>query len=62
MADERANNGSDMHPVETAIDPVSVALQELYNSVAIEELPDDFLKILEEIDAKIAFAKLNPSQ
>ena len=51
-----------MHPFETVIDPVSAALQELHNSVAVEKLPDDFRKILDEIDAKIAFAKLNSSQ
>jgi len=62
MAVERANNGSIMHPFETVIDPVSAALQELHNSVAVEKLPDDFRKILDEIDAKIAFAKLNSSQ
>jgi hypothetical protein len=62
MADKRANYGSVMHPFETEIDPVSAALQELHSYVAIEELPDDFLKILDEIDAKIAFAKLNSSQ
>ena len=62
MADERPNKESNTRSVNTAIDPVSAALQELYNAVASEELPNDFLKILEEIDAKIAAAKLNSSQ
>lgn len=46
--------------VDTAFDPVAAALRQLHESVAQEALPDDFLRILEEIDAKIAAAK--PSQ
>ena len=62
MAGEQLNKESGMHPVNTDFDPVSLALQELYNVVANEELQDDFLKILDEIDAKFAAAKLSSSQ
>lgn len=50
-----------MRPADTAFDPVSAALQQLHHAVASEELPDDFLRILDEIDAKIAAAKNSPS-
>ena len=35
----------------TAFDPVSAALQQLHQAVASEAVPDDFLRLLEEIDA-----------
>ena len=38
----------------TAFDPVSAALQQLHQAVASEAVPDDFLRLLEEIDAKLA--------
>ena len=41
----------------TAFDPVSAALQQLHQAVASEAVPDDFLRLLEEIDAKIAAVK-----
>ena len=41
----------------TAFDPVSAALQQLHQAVASEQMPEDFLRILEEIDAKIAAVK-----
>lgn len=46
--------------VDTAFDPVAAALHQLHHAVASEEVPDDFLRILLEIDAKIAAA--TPSQ
>lgn len=46
-----------MPHAETAFDPVSAALQQLHQAVANEALPDDFLRLLNEIDAKIAAAK-----
>ncbi len=42
--------------VDTAFDPVAAALQQLHQSVASEELPADFLRILDDIDAKLAAA------
>ncbi len=46
-----------MPHADTAFDPVSAALQQLHQAVASEAVPKDFLRILEEIDAKIAAAK-----
>jgi hypothetical protein len=45
-----------MHNADTAFDPVLAALQQLHQAVASEEVPEDFLRILEDIDAKIAAA------
>ena len=51
-----------MLSADTAFDPVAAALQQLHQAVASEALPDDFLRILNEIDAKIAAAKPADSQ
>lgn len=45
-----------MCPSNTTSDPVSTALQQLHQAVVSEPLPDDFLRILDEIDARIAAA------
>ena len=49
-----------MHLVNTAFDPVAAALKQMHDAVASEALPDEFLRILEEIDEKIAAAKAAP--
>ena len=46
-----------MHNADNAFDPVAAALKQLHQAVASEEVPADFLRILEEIDAKLAAAK-----
>ena len=38
-------------------DPIAAALKQMHDAVASEELPDDFLRLLGEIDAKIAAKK-----
>jgi hypothetical protein len=58
MAKNQPPEGSKMPKTNTAFDPVSAALQQLHQVVSSEEVPDDFLRILGEIDAKIAAAKL----
>lgn len=35
-------------------DPIAAALKQMHDAVASEELPDDFLRLLDEIDIKIA--------
>ncbi len=42
---------------DTAFDPIAAALKQMHQDVTDEELPDDFLRLLEEIDAKIAADK-----
>lgn len=56
MVKDRTGKGRKVHHVDTAFDPVSAALLQLHQAVISEELPDDFLRILDEIDAKIAAA------
>ena len=57
MAKDQTMKGSKMRSVDNAFDPVSAALQQLHQAVASEAVPDDFMRILDEIDAKIAAAK-----
>ena len=38
-------------------DPIAAALKQMHDAVASEKLPDDFLRLLGEIDAKIAAKK-----
>ena len=51
-----------MSNANIAFDPVSAALQQLHRTIASEEVPADFLRILEEIDAKIEAAKTRKAQ
>ncbi len=56
MADNTTPKGRKMNQIETAFDPIAAALKQMHEAVANEELPDDFLRLLDEIDAKIAAA------
>lgn len=38
-------------------DSIAAALKQMHDAVASEELPDDFLRLLAEIDTKIAAKK-----
>ena len=38
--------------VNAAFDPVEAALRQLYDNVASEAIPDDFLKLLDELEQK----------
>ena len=62
MADDHNKKGTRMRQADTAFDPVSAALQQLHQGVACDPLPEDFLKILDEIDARIASASDGPPQ
>jgi Anti-sigma factor NepR len=42
---------------DVGTDPIAAALKQMHDAVADEALPDDFLKLLDEIDAKIAAKK-----
>lgn len=35
---------------EMAFDPIEAALRQLHDSVASEEIPDDFLRLLDQLD------------
>ncbi len=60
MARDRPIKGLKMPNAATAFDPVSAALQQLHQAIASEEVPVDFLRILDDIDAKIAAASNVP--
>ncbi len=62
MAKTQPTKGIKMPRVNLAFDPVSAALLQLHQAVASEEVPEEFLRILDDIDAKIAAAKTGPSQ
>ena len=47
----------EMNQVDTRFNPVSAALKQMHEAVAAEQVPEDFLRILDEIDAKIAARK-----
>ena len=47
----------EMNQVETRFDPVSAALKQLHVAVVAVQVPEDFLRTLDEIDAKIAARK-----
>lgn len=59
MVKNELKKGTRMPRVNLAFDPVSAALMQLHQAVASEEVPDEFLKILDDIDAKIAAAKIS---
>lgn len=40
-------------------DPIAAALKQLHDAVASEDLPEDFLRLLDEIDTKIASKKVS---
>lgn len=59
MAPDQAEKGKKASEAVTAFDPVSAALQQLHQAVASEDLPPDFLRLLDEIDAKLAAVSLS---
>ncbi|WP_219893235.1 NepR family anti-sigma factor [Aquisediminimonas profunda] len=42
------------HGEEMDSDPIAAALRQMHDVVASEDLPEDFLRLLDEIDTKIA--------
>ncbi len=45
------------HDEDINNDPIAAALKQMHDAVASEALPDDFLRLLDEIDSKIAAKK-----
>ncbi len=45
------------HDEESVSDPIAAALKQMHDAVASEELPEDFLRLLDEIDTKISSKK-----
>ena len=57
MTGTRAPKEPRLAEANTAFDPVEAALKQLHDAVSTEQVPSDFLRILDDIDAKIAAAK-----
>jgi hypothetical protein len=57
MVKMETSKGTRMMKTSTAFDPVEAALKQMHHAVSTENMPDDFVRILAEIDAKIAAAK-----
>lgn len=49
-----------VNKVDPAFDPITAALRQMHDGIASEAIPDDFLRLLDEIDERIA-AKKKPS-
>lgn len=62
MVEKKSRKGRAMYGSAMAFDPVTAALQQLHQAVASEDVPDEFLRILDEIDAGIAAAKPSAPQ
>jgi Anti-sigma factor NepR len=45
------------HDEDIGRDPIATALKQMHDAVVSEALPDDFLRLLDEIDTKIAAKK-----
>lgn len=48
-----SSGGSGASP-EMAFDPIEAALRQLHESMASEEIPDDFLRLLDQLDERSA--------
>ncbi|MEY4953469.1 MAG: hypothetical protein RL299_1893 [Pseudomonadota bacterium] len=57
MVEKKSRKDRAMYGAKMAFDPVTAALQQLHHAVASEDVPEEFLRILDEIDAGIAAAK-----
>lgn len=47
----------EMNQVDNSFDPVATALRRMHEAVTAEPVPEDFLRLLGQIDAKIAAGK-----
>ncbi len=46
--------GENMRPIGVAFDPIAAALRQMHDKVSQEAVPDDFLRLLDEIDERAA--------
>lgn len=56
MPERKGNsqNKSFINKVDPAFDPVTAALRQMHDDFASEPIPDDFMRLLDEIDARIS--------
>ena len=50
-----------VNAVDPDFDPISAALRQMHDGVASEPVPDEFLLLLDQLDARIAEKNKKPS-
>ena len=50
-----------MNAVDSEFDPIAAALRQMHEGVAKEPVPDDFLKLLDQLDERLAEKDVKPS-
>ena len=53
----KAKKGTVQNKTDPSIDPITAALRQLHDDVASEPIPDDFMRLLDQIDARISSTK-----
>lgn len=51
------NAGNRRTSLGVAFDPIAAALRQMHDKVSQEDIPDDFLRLLDEIDERAAKGK-----
>jgi Anti-sigma factor NepR len=46
-----------VNTVDPDFDPISAALRQMHDGIAQEPVPDEFLKLLDQLDARLAEAE-----
>lgn len=46
-----------VNTVDQDFDPISAALRQMHDGIAQEPVPDEFLKLLDQLDARLAEAE-----
>lgn len=46
-----ASNPKPQRPPATAFDPIAAALQQIHSEVTGQQIPDDFMRLLDQFDA-----------
>ena len=59
MSERKSKNSgkSFENKVDPAFDPITAALRQMHDDVANEPIPDDFMRLLDEIDARASSGK-----
>lgn len=53
----KAKKGTAQNRTDPSFDPITAALRQLHDDVASEPIPDDFMRLLDQIDARISSIK-----
>ena len=59
MSERKSKNSGKAfeNKVDPAFDPITAALRQMHDDVANEPIPDDFMRLLDEIDARASSGK-----